>query len=460
MTYNGIRKIVSSENNFLARKIVSSENNYIDDYRNLNYLVGPSNIISFNINNKLIILFGDKHIEPEKICNNSKPSEKWIHNFLLNLFKNSPICIDFFLETISFFNIHSNINYEKLRNNYNKQKKEYYKYFKPIDRGMIKTMETFFECLSPYKDNCITKYKNTRFHNIEFRRFPFQDKYNIIAFDNTSLIFFPLYYMLLSPKKLMKFPFNEDILYNIIENGLYESDILFDYNDSNNIIYKYIEKLDTFKLILINMIDGDMENLSTNLIYLIEDFKDNFSNYNTIKKHYSVENLINKSPYLKIKKQSKYLDKDVIMLYKKFMLKELNKILNKTKSKFKKLTSNLNKLNKIKFFNCFENFFIDFGSLIVDSYTIARMLKSIYIYSDSSLIICYAGMKHTNRYYKFFDKYYLKNNLKNNINKIKIIGERDYGCVPVKNYKKKWNKLLNNIIEQFKTPSQCSFKQL
>jgi hypothetical protein len=451
MNYNGIRKIISPEYNFL------------DNYKNLDFLVGPSNIISFNINNKLIILFGDKHIEPKKICNNTKPSEKWIHNFLINLFKNSPICIDFFLETISFFNIHSNINYEKLKNNYNKQKEEFYKYFKPINRGMIKTMETFFECLSPYKDKCVIKYKNTRFHNIEFRRFAFQDKYNIIALDNTSLIFFPLYYMLISPKKLMKFPFNEDILYDIIENGLGESDILFDYNNSNNMIYKYIEKLDTFNLILINIINGDMEKLSTNLLYLVEDFKDKFYDYDKIKEYYTTENLTNNSPYLKIKKQFKYLDEDTVSIYKNFMLKELNKILNKTKIEFKKLTSNLNKLNKIKFFNCFEDFFIDFGSLIVDSYTIARMLKSIYIYSDSSLIVCYAGMKHTNRYYKFFNKHYLKNDLKNNINninKIKIIGEHNYGCVPINNYKTKWNKLLNNIMEQFKTPSQCSYKQL
>ena len=72
---------------------------FLRKYKDHIQLQGPSSLIMYEINGRLLFFFRDIHIEPKQICNNICNTDKekcvWVSDFLRELFSISPMCIDY-----------------------------------------------------------------------------------------------------------------------------------------------------------------------------------------------------------------------------------------------------------------------------------------------------------------------------------------------------------------------------
>lgn len=432
--------------NTMIQKINGME--FIEKYKNFGQIIGPSSIVVYKINNKLIILFQDVHTEPSKECNAtcSKNGCEWIHEFLEQLFIKSPVCIDFFNETTNFLQMSKgrkeNIQESKritvvgYLGNIIKTVKSY-----ANEIGLIKSTKKFADCLGPLKSGCEI-YNKVRFHNIEFRRFE-NNVYNITSFQNEGIFRQGLYYL---------YPINFEL--KKIKDINYIKNINVKKYDNYKI---YLDKLSLHKNILEALLDGDMKKVSENILLMNDSLKDTISS--NILNAFSVEKLENVSPYKKLAKQFKPLPKQIQTICKTFLLERydawiiplidtINKIKDNNKQK------NLHEINN----NLITlNFY--YGVILFDAYTIGRMLKSIYIYQDSSMIITYAGKSHTKGYSKLFAKMNDSKIPEFKLEKItELKGTKKSACVNIDNYKTEWNKIINELTNLFNNPTNCAVR--
>lgn len=401
-----------------------SSNFFIKKYRTIENLLGPTKLQYYMVNNKIIIMFEDTHVKPEDNCNITSKNSIWIDKFLLDLFKCSPVYIDYFQETYLFRQLSKSQKKTKFSEN-----SYMYKSNIVVDKnstGIERLNNIFHQCLGPIKTNCM-KYGKIRFHNIEFRRFMSKYPYDLFWGGYNSLFSIALYYMTSQKNILIEFPIKDDFIINIINNTVN----IRDYDDN---ISSYIYNIDKYYDIMINFIDGDMKKLSKNMLALMVPFKSFVKNSKTLFDMFQPENLIKHSLYMKIHKQLKKLDKKIVNNIKHFFKKQyevyLRGIINNIKNNTSDLYKNIKELMVL------------FSTLIIDLYTLSRMLKSMYKYK-SSIIVIYAGKTHIGLYNEFINTYILNVKSYDNIENASEIN----GCIEL--YNDKWQDVMNIIEKQF-----------
>ncbi|QKF93512.1 hypothetical protein QKU48_gp0054 [Fadolivirus algeromassiliense] len=414
---------------------------FIKKYKDFKQLLGPSSIVVYKINNKLLILLQDIHKDPDKECNEtcSKNGCNWIHEFLEDLFIRSPVCIDFFNETTEFLQLSKGRLGQVDKSFLSKIIQKIKSY--TDEQGLFKSIKHFADCLGPQKVGC-QKYGKVRFHNIEFRRFE-NPIYNIFGFKNEGPFRYPIYY--LYPKK-----FDIDKIKS--KNNIKEIKI-----KKYPIYKKYLDTLPSYEHILKGLLDGDMKKVSEHLMRMNEMFKDTINQ--DILKAIQEDALKTISPYPKLAKQFSALPENIKQICKSYLLKEYNdwiKGLITTINQIKHIETkeNIYKINKIL---SKINFY--YGVIIFDAYTIGRMMKSIYLYKDSSIIITYAGKSHTKGYSILFNELEKEHAFKlNKITEIKSI-VKDGACINLSQNQKEWNKVMNELESLFANPTNCSVRR-
>lgn len=130
------------------------------DLITLNPILGPITMTLLECNNKPIILFGDQHLRSPNMHGIA------FREYLEFFFKYSPTDVDFFMETIRFYDIPFQ-DFDMIKEN---------------DKcgELCAVLRHFNDCLGLYKVGCKEKYPNVRFHNIEFRR-SFNPIYNLVS---------------------------------------------------------------------------------------------------------------------------------------------------------------------------------------------------------------------------------------------------------------------------------------
>lgn len=418
-------------------------NSNLQRYAAYKQLHGPSSLILYMLNGRLLLFFRDVHIEPKEtcgsVCNIDQNNCIWISDFFKNLFSNAPMCIDFFCETTSWLQIqeksienkrhvHYEVNDEKLDDRI---------------EGLMKTKTEFIDCLSPFKTDC-TKYKTTRFHNIEFRRFAL----NIYNLTPRKKNFFTTIVYYLLPSETDRIP-KIDELKKLVDSNKYD-------NTFKTFIGKI--KLNIYRTFLEALLNNDIDSVSKCIMSAYNDINQiDLHNFNS-------DMLKKKSPYPKIFKQISVLKPEYQEFIKKYIMKRYDN----------QIVSHINEINKcIHYIDTsttlddkntwltylvkdLDTFYFDFAVLIFDTYTIGRLMKSIFNYNDSSLILSYAGGFHIQQYEDFFIAFSQHFNLK--CDKIIEIGKKEdeNGCIQLDD---KWITLLQYLQGAFNKPSKCTIKE-
>lgn len=466
--YNRKRKIEelsgmsgeSEEDKVLKEKY----NELIKKYESLKMILGPSGLTLYKTNDKYIFLLDDYHIEPiekcSKECNIDKSNCIWISEFLNDLFLVSPFCIDFFLETTKFLQVPKTQIDDPMTDIQFQLALQKAKSSKSTS-GLSGTIAKFADCLGPAKKGC-EKYKRTRFHNIEYRRF-IDDTYDFSPNSYKLNIFtVPIYY-LFGSFDTGDFPSLRDVSTSNIDASKYDSNM-----------YSFLGNIKKYSDILKYIISGDMNKLSETILELFKPFSNEY-----IKKHlpnwekdFTPDALKTKSPYPKLSKQLNALDSKHREGLETFIREEdFYKIWPKTIFEIGTTLISMpyhpqvprEKVNVAKIYNLLEKLNSELSVLIFDTYTMARILKSIFVYPDSKAILLYAGEYHVNRYrrlFKFMEGLYGTHLYKygTTIEEIAKLPSKDEACIDLTKYPYQWMRLVNVLKELSNDSMSCSIK--
>jgi hypothetical protein len=190
----------------------------------------------------------------------------------------------------------------------------------------------YWDCLGPLKSEC--KYGNVRLHNIDIRINPYE-KYTI----NQNII----------AKHLQ--PLSFDQLYNFWEKKFLWVDILR------------------------AMMDGDLKTVSILFQELYIDLPE-------LRAAYEYSNLVKYSNFDRISKQFKNIPRADDL--KSYLLKSATEYIS---------TAHIRENEYILY--SIENNLSHIASWFMDAYTLARMIKTIYLFPDSGLLFTYVGYYHT-----------------------------------------------------------------
>ena len=328
--------------------------------------------------------------------------------------------------------------------------------FKSIKRqeGLNKIYGTFADCLGPVKIGC-EKYKRVRFHNIEYRRFS-NGGYSFHSDTLRSIFEVPIYYMI---ENYGRYRFK---LAEIIKNNP-NNTFSIDYNKYDDNIKKFIINVDKFELLLNDMLMGNMISFSKHLYEMYGFDDDNTKKYiGDWKPLFMSEILETKSPYPKMNKQLNVLPEAIknklvqyiFDRYRSQVKPNIEQLHNAQKILEKQILENNDAMIKIELLNIIlwtYQITWNFSLLIFDTYSITRIIKSILIYQDSSMIFAYAGGSHITTFENIFAYLHNKGFIKlehiaefGNYNNIKIQGD---ACIDLNSKHQEWLK----IIEIFKT---------
>lgn len=383
--------------------------NFIDYFELNNTISGPHELSVLSLNNKLIFLFGDEHIPTESQCLN--PFSQPISLFLDTFFRSSPVCIDLFLEA----DIFSNTPLYQHGNNYNTKSKESTTALSPLSAVIAK----YSECLGGNKQSC-NQFGNVRFHNINFRTFP-ESAYN--------LVYVPQFF---------------------ISNAIQKGDLLA--------IGSFLSKISSYRSILISLIDGNLKQVSQLFLSLYDSFFDSSDNFQ-YRNYYAYNNLSRYSGYDRVGKQYKQLDNKEGL--KSEIIAKYDDMINANYRDINFLTqliyNNANDLDQLgdiidtdRLFTIIANIIVNIGSSIMDSYAMPRIIKTIYKYSDSRVLIVYAGSYHTNNYFQILNNLY-------NVDIIADIKSQNQTCINI--HSSDMTAITRNLLKVFSSPSQCQIKR-
>lgn len=439
-------------------------NNLLKKFGLCKQIMGVDGLILYEINGKYVFLFQDWHGKPTDNCNNicqlTTYNCIWIQHFLRDLFLVSPFCIDFFHETMMFLQIPKNIiKYEGVSKIY-KEKSKVLKTDHNI--GLTNIMNEFADCLGPVKSGC-EKYKKVRFHNIEFRRFVFES-YNLDAENFTSIFQVPILYLC--------GVFDTNTAKNIEINPIINDINQFDIKKYDHKMKLYLDNIDEYKNIVKYLLSGDMGSLSQTIFKLFGSFDGNsvdvyLPNWTLNFKHDALKVW---SPYPKLNKQLKSIGDDwrkTLESIFPFMFEEAFKYIDHIKSTRNQLDTVIqnNDLNKIKLYKQYiaiaiYNMQHHFSAQIFNVYAITRIMKSIVVYSDSSVIMVYAGLKHIDWYKIIFDA--IEPHSFNKPKEITVIGKaqnKKYeACINLDTYKEGWTKVMD-VLKSLNNVKTCATKQ-
>jgi len=379
-------------------------------------ILGPSSVDLLQINNKTIVLFGDVHKSPENIGNNSHNIEVFLYEY----FKLSNVCSDLFLETM-FGNtvIPKNLRSVTKKSDYYQGVEKYnVKTLNSAYFGLNETDILFKQYMYYDRDPSIyNKYNNRlRVHNIEIRHSTIKivDQYSLV--NNQSIFMLPFLYISKNNLNSNYHDIDTHIsLFGFFSNveSLTEYNIKMNYDQT---MHNYLTKLTLLKDIFINILNGDMEKLSKNIILLHDSFinmkqQEGQSNeFKHFENEYSAENLLKNSFFPKIKKQISGERFKIIYDYMIIIFDEtvgdgiisLSEIISSEIKSNGQMSHNVMLLINSILFN--------FSMLIFDVYSIGRMFKIIDKNISPSLIVVYAGMQHTENFKSFINTCIAKEN--------------------------------------------------
>lgn len=368
---------------------------------NFSYISGPISLASFNLDGRKFYFFGDKHFSKEMNCESIVPCLKSKKS------KNSQSCYDFvyFLDQI-FQNA--------------QRKNEYIDFFletpfvlknmrfSDIDTDYISSIEKKFrDCLRRDKKKC--KYKNTRFHYIDFRIKN--------STDISSINYIPLLFIKNIQKRKSKSEREKDIFfYNLVTKRLFSKKInkqLFDSYFQDNFDYSWSK-----------IIRSLFRGLSATKYK--SQFREVSKIFQRALKYYKIRNgkivHLLKSQFDSLKQdgiqhKGKYMS-DIIQkyisdLYKNIdfdMIRKYWSQLIHTVKKKKKIPKELLSPTKsgldLQLSNLIELIY-DLDTHLFDAYLLTRMFR-IFKYTKreehipSKMVISFTGNYHNNRYIDFF----------------------------------------------------------
>lgn len=430
--------ITTFKDNKIAYKNIQISN-FFDKYKDIKRILGPSGVVMYKINDNIpIIFFQDVHEypEPTKCKLEDTKDNVWIDDFFKELFKISPQCIDFFIETTLFQQLESPYSENDIKRIVALQKQ----YSKENMIGLKRIQMTFIDCIGPVKTSC--QNYNVRFHNIEFRKF-FESRYNLDSHTRQGLFHLPLFHIctlrnnntnknrkkITSKKWLPVFP-NEAM-------PCEEENI-------DDTIKKYMQIRDSVgRAFLIGMLKGNTSLMSQAANRIIDLFKDStkYTVSDDFISLYSEEKLI-KSQYMRLHKQIMGLPTEIREIFCNIILEKYDANLQLDDIK----VTDVNEQNiRMKL----DDWNLYFGALFIDAYTLARILKVIHVYKNPSIICVYAGEYHVNFYIELLEKYANSLKLKfKSQEESSILNLSDNACINFENDKNKraWKNIIDTLI--------------
>ncbi len=348
---------------------------WLNDIYKIRRITGPTSLRLLKLNGKLIFIFGDYH-RPTPQQSITKTSSSIMDYFDI-IFTSHGICCDLYLETSGFTHVY---NFDELRNN--QQNIPIHKSPPHQQTDLNNVVDKYWDCLGPLKDNCPS---HVRLHNIEFRR----------SLETTDDLNYSLMH-----------------IYDGFGRGL--SDLIRILRISNT---RLGDELYMFRNILDAMIDGDLVRVSN--IYL-----ELFRNFVVIREKYTYDNIVRYSGFQKMHQQYKNLPPYIINRIKNELLKDIDKVI----SVQPRLSNNIFKMGYRLVVDVapgadrivagsdddgsegsvllLREQILNIATIFNDAYTIGRMLKNIYSYSDSTALFLYAGEEHAKRVYDIYCKIY------------------------------------------------------
>jgi len=414
--------------------------NFIEKYIDHNVIFGPSSVSTYRYYDSYFVFFGDIHMSPTKKCISYGDGNKsvWIEDFLDDLFKISPTCIDFMVETTMFQQIKKKLPGQEQEQELSdpgvesksdidtydpEQINKLLEWKKEIrgntdirnNVGLARIQKKFVDCLGPIKitpggEKCVDKYKKVRFHNIEYRRF-LDTTYNIsmggIGID------LPIHYM--------SCPIGTKCDYKNLKGSFMNLDnkMIKERYDTN--IINYIKNVQ--QPAYINIINGLLFYKPINLAKGINSIVNYFTNPDEKVSDEQVQRdalkIQTDSQYYKIFKQIDKLNENLARIFiRKIMerfrliilikIKTLQKIVNEHPN-----SDSMDNKTFIKFKKLLFDVVLNMGTLIVDTYALARMLQAVFTYrktslndNNTSLFIVYAGDNHTKFQLEFLVEFF------------------------------------------------------
>jgi hypothetical protein len=423
---------------------------------NTNYttILGPSGVILNKIGSKYILYFQDFHVEPKPECNTPTQSV-WIDDFLKELFEVTPSCIDFFLESSLFQVKMAQENIIKLR------EEKSSKYSK---RGITRLEFEFLDCIGPYKLGC-DKY-NTRFHDINFRDFD-RNIYNI-NISGGSVFQLPLYYMALPSDNQCRyrtdegveikecvFPFDVNYTRRLTStvNGPYTNVSSFNPDRYDNVMKNYIRES---KRIYLNFLEGILDNDMKKVSDAANALLDLFPNINIdsrVRDSFTVKRLGEVSLYSRLNKQISSLPPNVQVTIRRLIIKyykdDVEPLLDFVIDNLENSVMEYKDVQDYVYYSI-----VNFGSVIVDAYALARVLKAVYNY-ENELIVIYAGVAHIEFYIKVLEKFKQVEEIAS-IACVRNCKEKK-ACINILQGREEWNKIMEVIEATFSEERRCKF---
>jgi hypothetical protein len=223
-------------------------------------------------------------------------------------------------------------------------------------------------------------------------------------------------------------------------------------------IKKFLDQLDNHRDILQAFFDGDMTKLSNLILTTYASLK---SVLPELEENFNPDALIFNSLYTKLAKQFDQLPEPIKQATKKALLSRYNILVQMEINQIKRIKSKVycqtnNSQCVLELETQLKTFIRYSAALILDSYAIGRILKTLYVYDDAKIIIVYAGELHIRNYLEI-----LKSILA--VDKKRIYApiakftktENRIGCFDLLP-EESWKKVTDIVTRIFKSPSPCN----
>lgn len=375
---------------------------FYEKYLKIDTLLGGSYLYAYHVNGRLLVLFGDYH---GHVCDKASAGRaEHLRTFLRDLFTVSQSCVDFFLETTQFSKVSKSM--------YAPEHIDYLRYMQAhhlsdtpeTDEEIEEVFHEFHGCFSQER-KC--EYTKTRFHNFEYRRLLTERNIRPLVFNKI----FTLAEKETDPVKLRKH-------------------------------YTALLAEGGYSRFLYMILSGDLSQVLSVYDRLFSVF---FNSQDYFTRNFTVADL-EKSMYHLVHKQLTQLPLSERITVIRYLKSEID-ITNR--AYLQQLRSgNAGSITSIKV-------------ILMDMYALPRLLKSLFTYSDSNVVVCYGGNAHLNRYAKFIQKV-LGNRAITNDNVWYSPGNYpdnpDPGCIRTKNVK--WVPFMNALLAQLSRPGKgCHIKK-
>jgi len=405
-------KVVPETGNFTMRTPSPSIplDTFVNKWKGVHQITGPSSVQSFTVHvnghYKQVILFGDELNMP---CSSRVPGQTAsLDSFMVDVVNTSKSCVDIFIESYKFnrFNKISNDTMALVA----KEQKDLATHKMPEYAGMGKVISAFAGCLSG--NEC--KYPATRFHSINFVRTYYDTDKTALQFDNVL-----------------------NIPSHIYNKALRET------NPETK--QKMLSALQVHRLAFID-VGGFMPlfaAIATGDVMQVLTFYDDvygmFLGHQYFTKTYTEADARHAMYDLPHKEMQGIHSDDIKAQAVKYLYRLYNNVNVRLLRMYAKSTYN--------FDHAITDAYVK--TLIMDTYALPRLLKCIYNYQDSSIIMVYASVLHMQVYARFLDS--------------ANPGQRVYplpdtvGCIYT-NLTQQWPNIIENLKIPLATPGVCRIK--